>query len=184
MPEPTCHYCDREADEECPTCGRLYCPEHGEDVCLRCMAPESAAPSALAYRGSLAALVLATLITVFLLVRPPESKSEGDNVRLAATSTPAVAATATPTRQGGNTPATTRTAVASTTAQASATVAGSPSPAGSPTASAATYTVQAGDTLSGIAAKNNTTIKDLINANPGISETTPLQIGQVLKLPQ
>jgi LysM repeat protein len=180
VPEPTCHYCDREADEECPTCGRLYCPEHGEDVCLRCMAPESAAPSALAYRGSIAALVLATLVTVFLLVRPPESKSDNDNVRLAATSTPAVAATATPTRQGGNTPATTRTGVASTTTPASSTVAGSPSP----TASAATYTVQPGDTLSGIAAKNNTTIKDLINANPGLSETAPLQIGQVLKLPQ
>ncbi len=140
------------------------------------MAPESAAPSAVAYRGSLAALVLATLVTVFLLVRPPESKSDGDNVRLAATSTPAVAATATPTRQGDNTPATTRTAVASPTAAGSPTVA-------SPTPAAATYTVQPGDTLSGIAARNNTTIKDLISVNPGLSETAPLQIGQVLRLP-
>ena len=50
---PSCHYCDNPAEAECPTCGRLYCSEHGEDVCLRCMSPESAAPSQAVYRGSI-----------------------------------------------------------------------------------------------------------------------------------
>ncbi|WP_343392479.1 hypothetical protein [Candidatus Amarobacter glycogenicus] len=105
---PNCHYCDNPAEAECPTCGRLYCSEHGEDVCLRCMAPESAAPSAAVYRGSVLALVIATLVVVFLLVRPPETKSRTNLLRDLPTSTAAVASTATPTRTGATTEATPR----------------------------------------------------------------------------
>ena len=105
---PNCHYCDNPAEAECPTCGRLYCSEHGEDVCLRCMAPESAAPSAAVYRGSVLALVIATLVVVFLLVRPPETKSKTNLLRDLPTSTAAVASTATPTRTGATTEATPR----------------------------------------------------------------------------
>jgi nucleoid-associated protein YgaU len=147
------------------------------------MAPESAAPSVLAYRGSLVALVLASLVTVFLLVRPPESKSSEDTLRPISTPTAAVAATATPTRPGTITPATTRTAAASATSGASPTAVTSPSPAVAATPAAKTYTVQSGDTLSGIAAKYGTTVDALLSANPGLTESTPLQIGQVLKLP-
>lgn len=43
-----------------------------------------------------------------------------------------------------------------------------------------TYTVQAGDTLSGIASKYNTTIESIINANKGFSNQTVLQLGQVI----
>lgn len=43
-----------------------------------------------------------------------------------------------------------------------------------------TYTVQAGDTLSGIASKYNTTIESIINANKGFSSQTVLQLGQVI----
>lgn len=43
-----------------------------------------------------------------------------------------------------------------------------------------TYTVQAGDTLSGIASKYNTTIESIISANKGFSSQTVLQLGQVI----
>lgn len=43
-----------------------------------------------------------------------------------------------------------------------------------------TYTVQAGDTLSGIASKYNTTIDSIISANKGFSSQTVLQLGQVI----
>lgn len=139
------------------------------------MAPESAAPSALAYRGSIIALVLASLVTVFLIVRPPESESKEDTLRPVATSTPAIAATATPTRAGATTPTGTRTTASATTP------AGSPTVATTPTPSERTYTVKSGDTLSGIAAEFNTTVAAILAANPGLTEI--LQIGQVIKLP-
>ena len=43
-----------------------------------------------------------------------------------------------------------------------------------------TYEVQPGDTLSGIAKKLGTTITDILKANEGMTDKTPLKIGQVL----
>ena len=166
MAEPGCHYCDRPAEAECPTCGRLYCPEHGEDVCLRCLAPEAAAPTQMAYRGAVVALVVGSLVALFVVLRPPESESASDSPRTLATTTPAILATATPTR------AVTRTATTT------------PPPAQSPTLAPvqATHTVAPGDTLSGIAAQYNTTVEAIIAANPGTTEN--LQIGDVLRIPR
>jgi LysM repeat protein len=45
------------------------------------------------------------------------------------------------------------------------------------------YTVQRGDTLSGIAHKTNASIQDIINANK-IADPTRLQVGQTLFIPQ
>src|SRR6188508_1690683 len=104
----SCHYCENPAESECRTCGRLYCSEHGDDVCLRCMAPEAAVPSAAVYRGSILALVIATLVVVFLLVRPPETQSGTALVRELPTSTAAISVTATPTGPGGSGQATPR----------------------------------------------------------------------------
>ena len=42
------------------------------------------------------------------------------------------------------------------------------------------YTVQAGDTLSGIASKYNTTIDSIISANEGFTSQTVLQVGQTI----
>lgn len=178
MSDPTCHYCDRPAIEECPTCGRLYCQEHGEDVCLRCLSPEAATPSAIVYRGSLLALVVASAVVLFLIIRPPESKSVSSQVRTVATPTQQSNPTATPTPPGAQssrtpTVAPTPTGGATTTATA----------AGSPTTTGAkTYTVKAGDTISSIATDNNTTTQALLDLNPGVSPNT-LAIGTVLKLP-
>jgi LysM repeat protein len=179
MARATCHYCGEPAQEECPTCGRLYCAEHGEDVCLRCLAPESAMPSALAYRGSLVALAAGSVVAVFLLLRPPESKSSGDIIRTLATSTPVTqpTATATPPRtQGAGTPSTVRTASPTT-------VGTSPSPAVSPSPAAErTYTVKGGDTLSAIAAQFGVTVDEILALNPGITPEL-LRVGTELKIP-
>jgi peptidoglycan endopeptidase LytF len=47
-----------------------------------------------------------------------------------------------------------------------------------------TYTVQAGDTLSGIAALCQTTVADILDANPDITDPRDIFIGQQLVIPQ
>lgn len=184
MAAPACHYCDRPAEEECPTCGRLYCSEHGEDVCLRCMAPESAVPSALVYRGSILTLVVATLVTVFLLIRPPAEKSQASLVRELPTSTTTINSTATPTPPrtptqsgGGETPEATPSVA--TTPDASPTAAETAEPTA--TAGPRIHVVEAGDTLSGIAAQYGTTVAELERLNPGLDES--INIGDEVIVP-
>ncbi len=178
MSEPVCHYCDRLAEEQCPTCGRLYCGEHGDDVCLRCMAPESATPGSLMYRGSLMALVLASLVALFLFVRPPESKSANNSVHTLPTATSVTSRTATPTPPGSG-PTRSATAAASPGAATTAAANGSP---GASTTAGHTYTVVDGDTLSTIAAANNITLEQLQALNPGVTPEN-LRAGAVLRLP-
>jgi LysM repeat protein len=130
---------------------------HGDDVCLRCMAPESAAPSAAVYRGSVLALVAGTAVALFLLVRPPASESAPDTVRTLPTPTTSISATATPTVPG--TPG--QGATAQATQQAT--------PAASATPAEQTYTVQPGDTLEGIAQQLGTDVATLQSLNPGVT---------------
>jgi hypothetical protein len=33
-----CHVCEAPASGQCKTCGKFYCPEHGDVVCVRCAA--------------------------------------------------------------------------------------------------------------------------------------------------
>lgn len=179
MADPNCHYCDRPAVEECATCGRLYCQEHGEDVCLRCMSPEAATPSAMVFRGSIVALLVASLAAIFLVVRPPESKSTSSQVRTISSPTQQSNPTATPTPPGAG-PSRTATAAASGTARA--TTAGTGTAAASATAAPKTYTVQPGDTISSIATANGTDTATLLSLNPDVKPET-LQPGTVLKLP-
>lgn len=184
MADPVCYYCDRAAEAECPTCGRVFCPDHGDAVCLRCMAPESATPGALAYRGSLVALVIASLVVLYLVFRPPGSSNGQETLRTIATANPGGVATATPTRQGGvATVAPTRTAPPATTPGAGTpSVAASPSPGATQAPAAQTYTVKPGDTLGAIATQFNTTVAAILAANPSV-EAGSLQIGTVLKIP-
>lgn len=175
MANPNCHYCERPAESECPTCGRLYCSEHGDDVCLRCMQPETATPAPMMYRGSLLALVLGSLVAIFLIISPPESESRIGAVRTVATATPG-SPTATPTPQMEATPSPAGTPDPSPTAAAT--------PAGSPTSPGGerSHTVASGDTLSTIAEQYDTTVEAIMALND-VDESTPLQIGQVLRIP-
>jgi LysM repeat protein len=58
----------------------------------------------------------------------------------------------------------------------------SPTPSATPSAAPSVYVVQAGDTLSAIAARFDTTIAVLVELN-GIEDAAHLQIGQELRLP-
>jgi LysM repeat protein len=181
-PVLSCYYCENPAEAECPTCGRLYCGDHGEDVCLRCLSPESAVPSAAIYRGSVLALVIASLVTLFLLVRPPESKSASNLVRDLPTSTAAVIATATPTRQGGAATGTPRqgTQVPSSVTPSPSTGPTTPSP--NATATGRTYVMKPGDTLSAVAASFGVSVDELVAANPGLNPNS-IPAGTEIKIP-
>lgn len=180
---PSCHYCENPAEAECPTCGRLYCTEHGEDVCLRCMAPEAAAPSGAVYRGSILALIIATVVVVFLLVAPPESKSGNSLVRDLPTSTAAVHSTATPTVAGtGNQPTPQQgtqvpSSVTPTTPAPTSATAGA-----SPTIAGKTYVMKPGDTLSAVAASYGVSVADIVAANPGLNPDT-IASGTEIRIP-
>lgn len=141
------------------------------------MAPESATPAAWAYRGSIVALVVASLVVLFLIIRPPASSASQDTVRTVATTAPIIGATATPTARG-STATPTRTGTPGGGAASTA----SPSAAAG-TQSPTTYTVKSGDTLGAIAGQFNTTVAAMVAANPGLSADS-LQIGTVLKIPQ
>src|SRR5215207_10226417 len=65
-----CYQCDQPAVQECARCGTLYCDDHGDTLCDRCMDPFNALPSSRVYRGSLLALLIGTVFAVWLLVRP------------------------------------------------------------------------------------------------------------------
>lgn len=183
-----CFKCDQDAVQECPRCGALYCDDHGADLCDRCMDPVLAVPSYRVFRGSLVALLVGSIVAVWLLVLPPTTGDRDQTPsalsgvvptaaapKATGTGTPAAAATGTPTSTGGaatppsGTPAANRTPT--------------PSPTPSPTPTATTYTVQSGDTLTGIADRFNTTPEAIQNAN-NISSPTGLQIGQVLTIPR
>lgn len=180
-----CYYCDNAAEAECPTCGRLYCGEHGDDVCLRCMSPEAASPSAAVYRGSIVVLIVASLLTVFLLVRPPQTKSATNLTRELPTATPALSTTATPTQKGGVIVPTPRpgtqvpvtpTASPSAGAGETATVGPSPTPSGN------VYVMKPGDTLSAVAASYGVTVDALLAANPGLNPNA-IAVGTEIKIP-
>ena len=33
-----CHVCERQASGQCRSCGKFYCPDHGDVVCVQCAA--------------------------------------------------------------------------------------------------------------------------------------------------
>jgi len=146
------------------------------------MAPEAATPSSLVYRGSVLALAVGVLVAIFLIVRPPQSTSTGDDVRVVATATPATGATATPTAQGTQ-PSSATVSGTPLAPAGSATASPGTTPSGSVTAAPKTYTVQANDTLGGIAQAHGTTTDAIIALNAGLTLDTPLLIGRVLNLP-
>lgn len=148
------------------------------------MAPESAVPSARVFRGSLAALGVATLVTAFLLIRPPSSGGESPLVRDLPSPTPAVTATATPTPRGGQGSPTAQpaTPAGTVTPSTTPTPAASPTPPASPTPGARVYIVKSGDTLFQIALDHGTTVEAILAANPGLDPDT-LAVGMEIRLP-
>jgi LysM repeat protein len=187
-----CYYCDAEAVQECPRCGALYCDNHGEALCIRCQDPARALPSYRVYRGSLAALLIGTLLAVWLLLTP-QSRSDADSPvppslsGLIETATATATASASPsatTVAAGPTPTSTATA----TATASATVTATPTETA--TTGDIEYTVGSGDTLYSIAEQyvppgvEVLTFVDQIVAYNGIVDPSTIAVGQVLRIPR
>ncbi len=161
-----CRYCERDATHACSRCGSACCDEHGRDLCQACLAPESALPSGTVFRGSLVALVVAALVAIWLLIKPPTLPGER---RLA--------------QAQGQNPA----AVQPSRGRAGANNAAVPTPlpteAVNPTPAAArSYTVLSGDTLSGIANSFGSTVAEIEAANPGVTPAN-LKAGQELIIP-
>lgn len=169
-----CYACDREATQRCPRCARNYCPDHGADFCAQCLHPASVAPSSAVFRGSLLALLVASVLALWLLIRPPGLPSESGAIVapiptpepefLAPPTTPIVTPIVTPTPRPTPTPA--------------------PTPSPTPTPPLfETYVVQPDDTLFDIALLFDTTVEEIAAAN-GISVDDFLHAGQELTIPR
>lgn len=176
-----CYTCQQETERRCSRCGRPYCDDHGDELCGVCMDPAGGLPSALLYRGSLLALVVASVFTVWLLVSPPHLP--GDE-REAAAVTPFVPTPVSQTTAAGlPTGRTTPTAAAGTPVPTATSTATAPAtPIATPTAAVREYIVQSGDTLSSIAQRFGVTIEAIVQAN-SLSDPGRLSIGQTLVIP-
>lgn len=136
-----CYACTNEATRQCRRCARVYCEVHGGDLCAECLSPASALPSFNLYRGSLLALLVATAVALWLLVRPPGSGDGREVIITELTPTSIVSEvgrTATPPRPA-------RTATRTVEARATLT------PETTATPAVREYIVEEGDTLSSIA---------------------------------
>ena len=71
-----CYACDQESTQRCSRCGNPYCRGHGDDLCADCLDPVSAAPSSAVFRASLLGLLIASVLALWLLVRPPSLPGE------------------------------------------------------------------------------------------------------------
>jgi LysM repeat protein len=170
-----CYACEKEPEQQCRRCGRLYCEDHGDNLCGECLNPASAVPSPTIYRGSLLALIAGTAIVIWLLVAPPALP--GDAVSVSQPDEEAVEDASAPDEPQAP----------------EATVEGTPIPSPEPTQASTCpegtqaqgeqciYTVVAGDTVSTIAARFGVTESALNEAN-GLTGA-PLQIGQTLAIP-
>ncbi len=183
-----CFRCDQEAVQECPRCGALYCDEHGEALCERCMDPALALPSYRVYRGSLLALLAGTVFAVWLLVRPPQTTDADGPV-------PAPLAGVIPTPTATQTPDETAAVVTATPTPTQTPTPTTPTPAPEATAAPAVeprlreHTINEGDTLFSIAelylprGKDVLTFVEEITALNELADANSIMLGQVIRIP-
>jgi len=192
----TCYACGKEATRRCPRCAKPYCEEHGDELCAACQDPASAIPSGTVFRGSLLALLVASILALWLLIQPPGlpgGESGGGGVlplpTIAASPRP-TSAPASPTATASATPTQTATATATATLTATATASPTPQATPSPTPTPTPqpppfteYAVQQGDTLSSIAQRFGTTVDELVRINGLASQDVIIDVGQKLLVP-
>jgi len=180
-----CYYCDRQAGQECARCGALYCDQHGDTLCQRCLDPVLALPSYRVYRGSLLTLLIGTIFAVWLLVKPPSTDADSPlpPAISGALRTPVAAVEA-------SAQATPPDAVAAGTAAAGPPPVLTATATPTPTATALEYRVVAGDSLTSIAAEHLPAGKTLANfmdeiqkAN-GITNAGSITVGQTIRIPR
>lgn len=190
-----CSACDNEATRRCPRCGKPYCEEHGGELCAACQDPATAVPSGTVFRGSLVALLVASILALWLLIQPPGLPGDESGTAAVAqpTVTPAVLATASPpsptaTPAATETPAPEASPTPEGTPTETATAAPSPTPAPTPSPTPepppfTEYEVQSGDTLSSIARSFGTTVERLVEINGLESQDVIINVGQKLLVP-
>ncbi|MEX2374845.1 MAG: LysM peptidoglycan-binding domain-containing protein [Dehalococcoidia bacterium] len=179
-----CFQCDEDATQECPRCGALYCDDHGDALCSRCTDPALALPSYRVYRGSLGALLVGSIVALWLLVLPPAvADRDGPPQTIAG-----LVNTPTPVPTEAIEPV-------DATPEATPTVVAPPEPTPEPTPQATpepeeqTYVVQGGDTLLAIAERFAPPgiipgdFATRIQEVNGITDASSLQIGQELTIP-
>ena len=169
-----CYLCDNEASQRCPRCGNPFCGDHGEDLCADCLNPVNAAPSGAVFRASLLALLLGSVLALWLLVRPPGLPGDSAEIVIPQASpqpTTPLAVSPTPT-----------TPVAGATAEPTPTPAPTATPTEAPPAPIE-YTVVDGDSWNLIADAYGIDAATLAAYN-GLTLDDLLQPGQVLTIPQ
>ncbi|MDP2327575.1 MAG: LysM peptidoglycan-binding domain-containing protein [Dehalococcoidia bacterium] len=183
-----CFQCDEDATQECPRCGALYCDQHGDAICERCMDPALALPSYRVYRGSIGALLIGSIVAVWLLVLPPAGADQDGPPAALAGVVQTATVTATPEATAGAsatvTPGETGTPTATSTPSAT------PTSTPTPESDTVTYIVQSGDTLFSIAAQYETdgpaidALAAAIAQANGITNPQSIQVGQELEIPR
>jgi nucleoid-associated protein YgaU len=149
------------------------------------MDPALALPSYKVYRGSIGALLIGSIVAVWLLVLPPAAADQDGPPAALAGAVQTVTVTPTPEVTPAPNGEATPVATPSTTPSPTAT----PTPTPTETAAQETYTVQAGDTLFLIASRytsDNAEIDQLSRAIAqanGITDPSSIQVGQVLIIP-
>ncbi len=172
-----CYACDKEATERCSRCGNPYCRDHGDQLCADCLSPVNAAPSGTFFRASLLALLLGSVLALWLLIRPPGLPGESSEVVVPEASPPASPEPITPAPALSPTP---ETPVAGATAEPTPT----PTPVPAPTPPGPIeYTVVEDDTWYGIAGAYGVDAEALAAADGRTLEDF-LQPGEVLVIPQ
>jgi len=186
-----CYACDNEAEAQCPRCANPYCNEHGTELCARCEDPALTTPSATVFRFALIGLVAASVLALWLIIRPPDTPGSsgsvvnpqptlapsdddddtGDEPTLVPTATIPPAETPTPVVDATPTPE-----------PATETPAPTPEPTAAPPADIE-YEVVSGDTWFGIAEAFGVDANALAAYN-GTSIDEVLNVGQVLLIPQ
>lgn len=165
-----CYACDQEATQRCSRCGNGYCGEHGAELCAECLDPINAAPSNVVFRMSLFALLAASVLSLWLLVRPPSLPGEGSAVKPLPTTSPVASPKASPSPAPSATPA----------------PSSEPTPPPAPTPlPPLQYVMQEGDTVSGVAAAHGISFLDLLAYNRLTQEQAKLlHPGDVILIPQ
>ncbi|HEU0072400.1 MAG TPA: LysM domain-containing protein [Dehalococcoidia bacterium] len=177
----TCFACENAPTQQCPRCGRPYCDEHGEDVCDSCLQPASGLPSFTLFRGSLLALLIGTILAVWLLIQPPGGESNAPQTGTIITPTPEASVEATPGLDATLIPG------------GSPVAGGTPAPGTSPgpttSGGTGTYIVEPGDTLSSICAAVAPSLDaeecvDEIVATNDLADASTISVGQELVVPR
>ncbi len=181
-----CYDCQKKATQRCPRCGNAYCRDHGEELCADCLNPVNAAPSGNFFRASLLALLVGSVLALWLLIRPPGLPGESSEVTAPQPSpaaspepvTPPPPLTPTPTPEAAPEPSPTPTP------QPTPEPTPEPEPEPTPEPPAAIeYTVVEGDSWIGIAEAYGIDPANLAAYN-GLTLEDVLQPGDVIVIPQ